>query len=209
MEVDWIAKKLRETGKSRLALAQVLGVDVSTISKMLRGKRRLQAHEIPLIEQFFGEPAPNVLPMRDATVFNGNLWPRDIEVRGVSQGELRGSFSMGSGVVDHIRRPPGITSLRDVLAIYTPTDTMRPWRQPGEPVYITTAKPPRDGDHVVVELKPEGEGAVGACYLACLVGRTPSVIRLAQYHPSREFEFATDRVRAVYRVIEWAELMGA
>ncbi len=50
----WI--KSRMTGKwgEASSLARHLGCTSATISKMLSGNRRVQAHEVPLILSFFG-----------------------------------------------------------------------------------------------------------------------------------------------------------
>jgi excisionase family DNA binding protein len=43
---------------SRTALAMALGMPQSTISRMTRGKRRIAAAELPIIERYFGRTAP-------------------------------------------------------------------------------------------------------------------------------------------------------
>lgn len=147
-----------------------------------------------------------------ATLPDLRALPRDIEVRGIAAGgglDMGDSSFMWNGeVVDRIRRPPGIADLKSVAAIYIQGDSMAEWRQPGEAVYFTAAKPPRVGDHVLVELHGDTDGAPGPAYVKKLVRRTEKALILLQYNPRREIEIDARRVKHIYRILEWPELLG-
>lgn len=143
-------------------------------------------------------------PLPDARVM-----PRDIEVRGTVMGDAVSNFTL-SGVVERVPRPPGIASLNPVHALRAPDASMRPWRQVGEPVYYTTATvwPIREGDHVLVAMKPAKPGAAEVYHLRQLVKRTTRSVVLAQYDPPGQQTIDTRKIADMYRVIEWREALG-
>lgn len=53
IDAAWIRGQLSRTGKTQRALAQALGLDPSSVSRLLDGARHLKAHEIPKIVSFF------------------------------------------------------------------------------------------------------------------------------------------------------------
>lgn len=56
----WLATGLdRKRGKTQAGLANVLGLSQPRISEILRGKRRLQATEVPKIAEYIGRSPPS------------------------------------------------------------------------------------------------------------------------------------------------------
>jgi len=56
---DWIREKIDSNPRlKRIGLARALGVDPSTITNILNGRRRIYAHEISIITDYIGEPWP-------------------------------------------------------------------------------------------------------------------------------------------------------
>jgi transcriptional regulator with XRE-family HTH domain len=55
----WLAAGLEKQGKSQTELAKRLGVSQPRISEILKGKRRIQAAEIPKIAEYTGDPPPS------------------------------------------------------------------------------------------------------------------------------------------------------
>lgn len=73
MTVDWIRTGLKETGKTRSALAKALGRSPSAVTDLLNGSRRLRADEIAIAAEFLGVEPPRLVgggrqPRRDAKV---------------------------------------------------------------------------------------------------------------------------------------------
>jgi repressor LexA len=65
MFVQWIVKGLAKHGKDQKGLAKALGVDRSSISKLLSGVRQLKADEIEKIAAYLEEPPPSrMMPVR-------------------------------------------------------------------------------------------------------------------------------------------------
>ncbi len=135
--------------------------------------------------------------------------PRDVPVLGSTVGGSDGDFQLNGEVVDHVRRPPAMEAMKTAFALFVQGDSMWPWRAPGSLVYVHPARPPRNGDHVVVEPHGESEFAERPCYVKRLVARTATLLRLEQYNPPRaDIEIPLSRVRTLYRVMEWEELLG-
>lgn len=137
--------------------------------------------------------------------------PRDVPVLGTAVGgqdrESGGDFLFNGDVIDHVRRPPGIAAMRDVFAFYVIGTSMEPWRRDGGLAYVTPRRPLRAGDHALIELHPTRDGEAGAAMVKRFVGRTPTKLRLAQYNPAREFDVDAARVKNIYRIAEWEDLI--
>lgn len=149
----------------------------------------------------------DVRPAVGAPAPDWRLWPRDIEVRGIAIGGAAGDFRLNGSVVDYVRRPPAISTLRDVAALYCVSDSMAPWRKAGSLIYFTDARPAVPGDHVVVEMRSD-DGEPGAAYLKQLVRRTASKLVLRQYNPSAELVLHAEKVLKIWRVLELEDLLG-
>lgn len=55
---QWIRDALATTGKSQKGLAAALGITQPQVSRLVTGKRRLRAAEIPVLESYFGISYP-------------------------------------------------------------------------------------------------------------------------------------------------------
>lgn len=55
---QWINKGLLKRGKNTVGLAQALGIDQPRITEMRKGRRRVQAAELPVIAGYLEEPIP-------------------------------------------------------------------------------------------------------------------------------------------------------
>jgi transcriptional regulator with XRE-family HTH domain len=65
MFLQWIKKGLAKHGKHQKGLAAALGVDRSSVSKLLSGARQLKADEIEKIAAYLEEPPPSrTMPVR-------------------------------------------------------------------------------------------------------------------------------------------------
>lgn len=58
---EWFTKKLEETNKSMRGLARHLDVDVSAVSRMFAGARKMKMQEASAIAHFLGAPVAEVL----------------------------------------------------------------------------------------------------------------------------------------------------
>lgn len=65
MFVEWIAAGLEKPGKHQKGLAEAMGIDRSSVSKLLSGVRQLKANEIETVATYLEEPPPTrMMPVR-------------------------------------------------------------------------------------------------------------------------------------------------
>ncbi len=211
MDMDWIKTGLKRPGKSQRGLAQALDIDPSGVSRLLSGDRNLKAAEIETVRRYLDLPmaAPEGLPdvgMRLELPAIAGL-DRDLEVRGTAVGGQEGAFDFNGDIVDYLRRPPGLSGARMAFAIYTAGSSMSPRFEEGEIVFVHPGRPATPGCDVIVELHGR-DGDPGHCYIKRLVRRTAAKRVLSQFNPPKEISFPLKQVRAVYRVMTPAELLG-
>lgn len=209
MDTDWIRKGLERTGKTQRGLAERLRLDPAAINRLLKGQRQLKASEIKVIEDYLEiSPAPQrSTEMAPAFAETGNL-PRDIPIHeGALCGE-DGAFEFDSQVADYAPRPPRLRGVTGVYALYVHGDSMSPWREPGQLVYVNPAQPPRSGDYVVIQFRPK-PGSPPESLIKRLTSITSREIKALQYNPQKTLAFNLSRIMAIHRVMEWEELLGA
>ncbi len=223
-----------ERGLTQDTLAERMGTTKMQVSRLERGERRLTqgwmekiaaalaCHPADLLP---GAAAPGqapaarlqgeLRPANDHEPLHAGLLRRDVPVLGTSRGGAAPAaaaqadeFALNGEIVDYARRPPGIATLRDVFALYVVGESMAPWRQPGDLVYCSQARQPRAGDYVVVELYAAHDGEPQAALLKRLLSLGPSRLTLEQYNPAGEFTLDRKRVKQIFRVIDWPELLG-
>ena len=155
-------------------------------------------------------PPSNISPVIDDTIPLPlrSESPRDIPVLGISLGGEGGEFTMNGEVADYARRPPALAHRKDVFAVWVEGESMKPWRQPRELVFVERNRRPVVGDHVIIELKGNGVDEVRPAYVKRLVAVTSTKVRVAQYNPEKEIEYDRAKVHRLYRVMEWPEVLG-
>ena len=162
------------------------------------------------------EPGPVVVAARPplplavaAPVPAADYMPQDVPVLGQVVGGDDADFEFNGETIDYIRRPNGIARMRDVFGLYTTGNSMWPKFEEGEPIYVSASRPPAVGDYVVVELHPVDEATRnGPGYIKRLKRRTPTKLIVEQFNPPKDIEIEHDRIKAVFRVIPLAELVG-
>jgi phage repressor protein C with HTH and peptisase S24 domain len=133
---------------------------------------------------------------------------RDIPVLGTTLAGKEGDFQMANGEpIDYALRPPHLAKRKDLFAAYVQGDSMKPWKRTGQLVFVDS-RPPQVGSHVMIELRPIPPDNDRLCFLKLLVKITGAKVRVAQYHPAREFEIDRNRVLKIWRVLEPEELLG-
>lgn len=132
---------------------------------------------------------------------------RDVRVLGVTVGGASGDFEMNGDTVDWVRRPLGLRGSKAAFALYVASDSMSPWREPGELVYCNPAKTARALDYVVIQLRaPAGEPK--PALLKRFVRKTGKELVVRQYNPAKEFSIPLRDVDQIFRVTPWEEALG-
>ncbi|HWA79452.1 MAG TPA: S24 family peptidase [Acetobacteraceae bacterium] len=212
-------------GFTNAALARLAGMESSTLHKVVSDKRKPSRRvaerlapvlEVPVKELYarVGDPIPP--PAALAVVDRSHADPDmalsspDVPVFGSAQAGSEGSFhlNMLGGPIDWARRPPGLVGVEGVFAIRVEGDSMAPWRQPGELVFIHHNRPAVPGCHVIAEIWSPEPGQPPRAFLKRLVRRTATRVELEQYNPPAVIAFEAERVGRLHRVIEWPEALG-
>ena len=235
MSASWLKAALHRAGKTQRELAQALELDPAAVSRIIKGDRRLLADELTRILDFLGPDAAAVpgapaleLPRGGsgaaAPWYEGRAsevrgaggssrqdfgaLAKDVPVLGSTVGGAAGDFELNGETVDWVRRPPGIAGTKGAFALYVQGDSMVPWRKPGDLVYVNPARPPRIGDHVVVELK-SAAGEPKPAFVKLYLRHAGKSVILAQYNPRiDDLAVPVDRVAQILRIMEWDELLG-
>lgn len=131
--------------------------------------------------------------------------PKDLPVLGTVSGGSGGVF-MANEAIDYARRHPALNGRTDVFGLYVEDVSVSPAFNPGDLVLVE-GKPPRGGDHVVVEYK-DGPHDEPKAILKKLKAMTPSVVRLEQYNPPKVIEIKRAHIIRMRRVLTMMDLFG-
>lgn len=149
------------------------------------------------------EPQPGV-----NSDINVGLMPRDMPVIGSARCGEDGLFELNGQTLDYVRRPPRLSGITDAYALYVDGDSMAPWREHGDVVYVHPHQPAKINDYVVVQLKAARPGDPQPAYIKRLLRQTPAELRLLQFNPRKEISIKASRVATIHKIVDWSELMG-
>lgn len=193
MELSDIPARLRLMRRSQADLARHLDLDPSSLTKTIKGARRVQPAEVIEIEKFFGEKltlgvtAP-VTPRRRAA-------PSRIPVYGyaaASDGD-RIAYT-DSQVIDWLEPPPFWKGGEDLIYVRLIGDSMEPRYFSGEIVPVRLNLPPAKGNDCLIEFSDDT--ALVKTYQGMRDGR----LFAEQYNERRLLDFDATSVRAVHTV---------
>ena len=215
---DWMRLVLKETGWSSNHWAELAGTSSTNITRFLNdpsasfptiptlAKLMLPLHDHEEYRYLLGRLVVQIKVPPDVPALA--TMPIDLPVRGTAVGGDDEFFDFNGQIVDYVRRPPGLATATDAFAIYVAGDSMSPRFNAGDLVFVHPGRPAQPGSDVLVELFGSEEGP-GHCYIKRLVRRTAEKIILAQYNPRRDdINIPTKKVRAIYRILTAAELLG-
>lgn len=133
--------------------------------------------------------------------------PRNLPVLGTAQGGTEGAFQM-DGIVDYVRRPPGLERAARAYAFYVENISMVPQHNPGELRFVHPDRKAGIGDTVVIQVKNGPEEPIQS-FIKILKKRDAKLLTVEQLNPPRVLEFPIDRVVAVHKVLTLNELFEA
>ena len=130
---------------------------------------------------------------------------RDLPVYGLAAGSVLGALTMTSDPVEYVPTPPGLARVRDAYALIVTGASMEPKYEAGDMVFLNPHRPPRRGDHVVIQEAREGGIIVT---IKRFERWTDGHLITTQYNPPSEVRFPRDQIMAVHRVLTTNELFG-
>lgn len=211
----------KQRGKVMRNLSEHLNIDVAAIGNWETGRNLPSTDNLFRVAEFLSvDPAAlgrgevvfigDDLPADAEVISDPGLppsGPNDIELLGTAVGGDDGDFTLNGEVAGYVKRPPGIAGMRKVFALHILSTSMVPRYDPGDMIYCG-GRDPVPGDHVVIEMFPEGDERAGKAFVKKLVERTKATILVEQYNPYRQISFDRYAVKHVWRVIPTRELLG-
>lgn len=198
MEISEIPSRLRALKRSQADLAKHLNLDPSSLTKTLKGERRLKADELLKIEQYFGEALDRGATVETLSTRRPTA-PRRIPVYGYAAagGEERIAINAGQ-VIDWVDAPPLWNGLGDLIVVRVIGDSMEPRYFAGEAVVVHVGLPPGRGQDCLIEFHD------GSAVIKNYRGQRDGVVFAWQYNPPRdqdnELRFDGASVKAIHAV---------
>lgn len=158
--------------------------------------------------------ADETLPPRVTSIEPNASAPRPIEadysrgtipVYGTAMGGPDGRFELNGEIIDRIAAPPGLRGAKNAYAVYVVGSSMEPRYFEGETVYIHPGKPVRQGDFVLVQLKPKVDGEAYEGIVKRLISKGASKVVVEQYNPPLTIEYNAEEVREIHRIVMGGE----
>lgn len=193
MEISDIPTRLRVMRRSQADLARHLNLDPSSLTKTIKGDRRVQPAEVVQIEQFFGEKlsvsitAP-LSPRRRTT-------PHKIPVYGyAAAGDSERIAYADDHVIDYLDPPPFWRGGEDLAYVRLVGDSMEPRYFSGEIVPVRLNLPPAKGQDCLIEF------ADNTALVKTYQGQRDGRIFAEQYNERRQMDFDATSVRALHTI---------
>lgn len=137
---------------------------------------------------------------------------RDLPVYGSAECGPHGQFELNGSsallAVDWVRRPAVLAGVKDAFAVYAHGDSMSPWRESGETVFVNPTRPPRVGDYVVIIIRATDPNIPRKAFIKRLKARESGELVVEQFNPRQDMRFALDGVDKLWRVVPWEEAFG-
>lgn len=128
---------------------------------------------------------------------------RDVPLYAAIPAERGFAMNFVSVPADTAPRPPALEGVQSAFAFYCIDNSMAPWRQPGELVYVLPTRPAAVGCHVIVRDRTDGQWV-----LRKLVARNESTLALERYQPALIETMQAADAAEILRVMEWSEALG-
>lgn len=134
---------------------------------------------------------------------------KDLPVMGTAAGSAGdGAVQFEGGVIEYIRRPPALVSVKDAYAIYVVGTSMEPRLQEGSLQVVHPNRRPRPGDDVVLQIQ-RGPDQDLQVYVKQLDRVTDSAVFCRHYcNLDDELIFQRETVKAMHKILTNEDLFG-
>ena len=200
-EVDWIKAALgRNPSKTRSGLAKALGIDKSSVTRLLRGERRLKFSEARQAAVYLGVEPPTGFAEEGAPYSGMDAADAGAETAPIYRGEpgKDGFWRLDRTKIIE-RRPRGnaLKGVASAFGLYVPDDAMSPRFKIGEIAWINPARPAGPGDDALLVESVDGGG--DAAILLCEVASIADGVIIARQHKNdATYEFDLGVGRGMY-----------
>lgn len=201
-------------GLSMQDLGELIGKDASYINKL---EKRSQGIPVEILQQLAralqvaisdivdDEPAQPL--WRDPAAFQPTERPM-IPIYGTAAGShLQGAQQQLEGPIDMVEAPRALEKAKGIYGIYVVGNSMEPMFRHGGFVAVSSYKPPRPGDAVVIQ-EQKAENAPREATIGILERQSGDKILLRKLNPPSTMEINARYVLTVHKVLDHGELLG-
>lgn len=134
---------------------------------------------------------------------------KDLPVMGTAAGSAGdGAVQFEGGVIEYIRRPPALVSVKDAYAIYVVGSSMEPRLQEGSLQVVHPNRRPRPGDDVILQIQ-RGPDQDMQVYVKQLDRVTDAAVFCRHYcNLNDELVFQRVTVKAMHKILTNEDLFG-
>lgn len=193
MEISDIPGRLRQMRRSQADLARHLNLDPSSLTKTIKGDRRVQPAEVVEIERFFGEKlsvsvtAPTAPRKRPVT--------HKIPVYGyAAAGDDDRIAYADNHIIDYLDPPPFWRGGDDLAYVRLTGESMWPRYFSGEVVPVRLNLPPAKGQDCLIEFNDN------TALVKNYQGRRDGRIFAEQYNERKTLDFDATTVRTLHTI---------
>lgn len=193
MELSDIPTRLKLMRRSQADLARHLKLDPSSLTKTIKGDRRVQPAEVIEIEKFFGEKlsvtvtAPEQ-PRRRAA-------PTKIPVYGYAAGSDGDRIAYADNqIIDYLDPPPFWRGGEDLAYVRLTGESMWPRYFSGEIVPVRLHLPPGRGQDCLIEFNDD------TALVKTYQGQKDGRVFAEQYNEQKTLSFDASSVRALHTI---------
>lgn len=210
MSETWRARlksAIKERGLTGEEIAARMDAHPVTVSKLLNGRMKLNEKWMERFAKALEIETTAILAPGATEPAPRRTQAGTIPVYGMAAGAFAGAFTMSSDEVERVPAPPGLAHVRDAYALIVTGSSMEPRYFAGDTIFVNPHRPPRPGDHVIVQIRdhrPEGRQT----FIKRYVGETHGAVVVSQYNPPMNTEWKREQVSLLHRVLTTNELLG-
>lgn len=192
-----IPTRLRVMRRSQADLARHLELDPSSLTKTIKGDRRVQPSEVVQIERFFGEKLDLELSETSPATLRRRAQPTKIPVYGYAGLGAEDAIAFAEDrVLDYLDVPPFWNGNGTLIYVRLIGDSMAPRYFSGEIVPVRLDLPPARGQDALIELVDHD-----AAILKTYQGQRDGQVWLQQYGDEpKTYAIEATKVRKLHTV---------
>jgi phage repressor protein C with HTH and peptisase S24 domain len=216
MDLEWLRSQLDRPGYSQAELARRLGLAPSGVSKILKGGRRIIAHEADIIRAYLGAPPAGAvpgsgepgdepsataagLPHSPVTRVQPAPGRPDIPLWASAAAGDDGAIVLVPDPIDYLRRSERMLNVRSPFAFNVLGASMSPAIEHGDQVIINPSIVARPGhDCVFIHEGPDGMLAL----VKRLVRPGSDHYRVRQFNEPKDFDISRRKWTRVHPIAE-------
>jgi phage repressor protein C with HTH and peptisase S24 domain len=212
MDSAWLKQEMEKRGHgAQAALAQLLGIGASGMSKRVNGQQPITVAEAELIRRWLGETAPRGKGSATQQAAAGaardpaqalaplpRLGRQDLPVWAAAQGGEEGAMLITTSPVEWIVRPREL-EVADAFAVFLIGESMSPRYDHGDQLFIHPHRPPRPGDDCLFIRQQDDTSFFGLA--KTLLRATAGKWHVRQFNPQKDFDLDRRQWTRAWKIV--------